>query len=232
MNWNQLIFDVFPYVALTLAVAGTVFRWRAQPFTVSALSSQLLERRKLYWGSVAFHWGISILLLAHLAILILPRAVERWNQVPMRLYALEIAGVALAVWTLVGLGILVFRRLSEPKVKAVTGRMDLALLAVLVLQVVTGLWIALGYRFGSLWAPAVFVPYIRSVLSLQPRSDLVAALPWVLQLHVLTFFALLALFPFSRMVHILSLPLGYLARPWQIVLHTRPRSVGSPQPRP
>ena len=57
MNWNQLIFDVFPYVALTLAVAGTVFRWRAQPVTVSSLSSQLLERRKLYWGSVAFHWG-------------------------------------------------------------------------------------------------------------------------------------------------------------------------------
>jgi len=232
MNWNQLIFDVFPYVALTLAVAGTVFRWRTQPVTVSSLSSQLLERRKLYWGSVAFHWGISILLLAHLAVLILPHGLERWNQVPMRLYALETTGVALGVWTLVGLGILIFRRLSEPKVKAVTCRMDLALLAVLALQVVTGLWIALGYRFGSQWAPAVFVPYIRSLLLLQPRSDLVAALPWVLRLHALSFFVLLALLPFSRLVHVISLPLGYLARPWQIVLRIRPRAVASPRPRP
>jgi nitrate reductase gamma subunit len=231
MNWNQLMFDVFPYVALTLAVAGTVYRWRAQPVTVSSLSSQLLERRKLYWGSVAFHWGISILLLAHLAVLVLPRGVESWNRVPARLYALEITGVALAVWTLAGLCILMFRRLSEPKVKAVTSRMDLVLLAVLALQVVTGLWIALGYRFGSQWAPAVFVPYVRSLLSLQPRSELIAALPWVIRLHALTFFVLLALLPFSRLVHIFSLPLGYLARPWQIVLHIRPRSVGSPQPR-
>ena len=232
MNWNQVLFDVFPYVALTLAVGGTVLRWRAWPFTVSSLSSQLLERRKLYWGSVAFHWGITILLLAHLAVLILPRGVECWNQVPARLYALEITGLALGVWTLVGLGILIFRRLSEPKVKAVTSSMDLAVLAVLALQVVTGLWIALGYRFGSQWAPAVFVPYIRSLLWLQPRSDLVVALPWVLRLHAITFFVLLALFPFSRLVHIISLPLGYLTRPWQIVLRMRPRSVASPQPRP
>ena len=167
MNWNQVLFDVFPYVALTLAVAGTVLRWRVLPFTVSSLSSQLLERRKLYWGSVAFHWGITLLLLAHLAVLVWPRGVERWNQVPARLYALEITGLALGVWTLVGLGILIFRRLSEPKVKAVTSPMDLALLAVLALQVVTGLWIALGYRFGSQWAPAVFVPYVRSLLALQ-----------------------------------------------------------------
>jgi len=232
MDWNKLMFDVFPYVALTVAVVGTVYRWRALPFTVSSLSSQLLERRKLYWGSVAFHWGITILLLAHLAVLILPRGVERWNQVPARLHALEISGLALALWTLVGLCILIFRRLSEPKVRAVTSRMDLVLLAVLALQVVTGLWIALGYRFGSQWAPAVFVPYVRSLLALQPRSELVAALPIVLRLHAFTFFVLLALLPFSRLVHVISLPLGYLARPWQIVLRIRPRPVSSPQLRP
>jgi len=232
MNWNQLVFDVFPYVALSVALVGTVFRWRAQPSTVSSLSSQLLERRKLYWGSVAFHWGVIILLLAHLAVLIFPSGIERWNQVPVRLYALEITGLALAVWTLVGLIILIFRRLSEPKVKVVTSNMDLVLLIVLALQVVTGIWIALGYRFGSQWAPAVFVPYIRSLLALQPRSELVAALPLVLRLHAFTFFVLLGLLPFSRLVHIISLPLGYLARPWQIVLHTRPRADSSSQLRP
>jgi len=223
MRWNLLLFDVLPYVALALAVAGTIWRWRTRPFTVSSLSSQLLERRKLFWGSVAFHWGITILLLAHLAVLILPRGLARWNQAPARLHALEITGVALGVWALVGLSILIFRRLSDPKVRAVTSRMDLIVLAVLAVQMVTGLWIAVGYRFGSLWAPAVFVPYVRSLLSLQPRSELVASLPLIPRLHLLAFFVLLAALPFSRLVHILSLPFGYLGRPWQIVLRMRSR---------
>lgn len=232
MNWNPLLFEVFPYVALTLAVVGTVARWHARPTTVSSLSSQLLERRKLYWGSVAFHWGVTLLLLAHLAVLILPRGVERWNRVPARLWALEITGLALGLWTLVGLGILIYRRLSEPRVRAVTTRMDLVVLALLAVQLVTGLWIALAYRFGSQWAPAVFVPYVRSLFSLQPRSDLVAALPWVLRLHAFAFFVLLSVFPFSRLVHVISLPLGYLTRPWQIVLGLRPRSVAPPRVAP
>jgi len=152
-----------------------------------------------------------------------PRAFELWNRTPLRLYLLEITGLALGLWLLAGLLILVYRRLSDVKVREVTTRMDLVVLAVLAVQIVSGLWIALGYRFGSFWGPAVLTPYIRSLLLLQPRPELVANLPHVVQIHAFSFFVLLVVFPFSRLVHVITVPLGYLARPWQIVLRLRPQ---------
>ncbi|MDH3396748.1 MAG: respiratory nitrate reductase subunit gamma, partial [Acidimicrobiia bacterium] len=106
MNWNMLLFIVFPYVAIVLAIVGTVYRMIRRPFTVSSLSSQLLEGRQLFWGSVPFHWGIVVILAAHLVALILPAGIEVWNRVPIRLYLLEITGLALALWALFGLGML------------------------------------------------------------------------------------------------------------------------------
>jgi nitrate reductase gamma subunit len=63
MTKNEMLFVVFPYVALAIAVVVSVTRWRLHPFSVSSLSSQLLESRRLYWGSVPFHWGLSLILL-------------------------------------------------------------------------------------------------------------------------------------------------------------------------
>jgi nitrate reductase gamma subunit len=215
---NQLLFVVFPYVAVVLAVVVSVVRWRRHPFTVSALSSQLLESRKLFWGSVAFHWGITLVLLGHLAALLVPRGFELWNGAPLRLYLLEATGLALGLWALFGVVVLIYRRANTSRIRAVTTPMDLVVLGILAVQIVTGVWIALGYRWGSFWGTSVFVPYIRSLLALQPRPELVAPLPFVLQLHAFSFFVFLAVFPFSRLVHIVTVPLGYLARPWQKVV--------------
>ena len=85
MNWNLILFVVFPYVAIVLAIVGTVYRWARHPFTVSSVSSQLLESQKLFWGSVPFHWGILLVLVGHLVALLLPAGVAKWNQVPIRL---------------------------------------------------------------------------------------------------------------------------------------------------
>jgi nitrate reductase gamma subunit len=221
MNWNLLLFVVVPYVAFTMAVVGSIVRWRTHPFTVSALSSQLLESRRLFWGSVAFHWGITLILLGHLAALLVPRGFELWNAVPVRLYLLEGTGLALALWTLFGLLVLGYRRLATPRIRAVTTPMDLVVLGVLLVQVVTGILIAVGYRWGSFWGTAVFVPYVWSLITLQPRPELVAPLPFVLQFHAFGFFVFLAIFPFTRLVHIITVPLGYLTRPWQTVVRSR-----------
>jgi nitrate reductase gamma subunit len=234
MNWNLLLFVIFPYVAITLAVVGTIVRWRRHPFTVSALSSQLLESRRLYWGSVAFHWGISLILLGHLAALFVPRGFELWNAVPVRLYLLEGTGLALALWTLFGLTVLIYRRVITPRVRAVTTPMDLVVLGLILVQVVSGIAIAVWYRWGSFWGTAVFVPYMWSLFTLQPRPELVAPLPFVLQLHAFSFFVFLAVFPFTRLVHIITVPLGYLTRPWQIVIRSRraPRAFHPAADRP
>lgn len=218
MPVNDLLFVILPYVAIVLAVVITVVRWRRAPFTVSALSSQILESKKLFWGSVSFHWGLSLVLVGHLAALLVPRAFTLWNGEPLRLYLLEISGFALGLWAAFGITILIYRRFSNRRVGAVTTPMDLVVLGIIAVQIVTGLWIAVGYRWGSFWGTEVFVPYVRSLFVLDPRPELVAPLPFILKTHVVAFWAFLLVFPFTRLVHIITLPLGYLFRPWQKVV--------------
>lgn len=221
MTSNDLLFAVFPYVAVVLLVIVTVLRWRFHPFTVSSLSSQLLESRRLYWGSVSFHWGLSLILLGHLAALLVPRGFELWNGAPLRLYALEATGLALGLWALFGLIMLASRRMTNHRVRAVTTGGDHLVLTIIGIQIVTGLWTAIGYRWGSFWGTSVMVPYVRSVITFDPKPEYVDALPFVVQLHTFMFWVFLAVFPFTRLVHIITLPLGYLTRPWQRVVRMR-----------
>jgi len=83
MSFHTLAFVAVPYAAVVLAVVGTAYRFRYRKFTVSSLSSQLLERSKLYWGSIPFHWGILIILGGHLLALIIPASFTAWNSVPV-----------------------------------------------------------------------------------------------------------------------------------------------------
>ena len=114
MNTDEILFVALPYAAFAVAVIVTIARWRRHPFTVSSVSSQLLESRKLYWGSISFHWGLSLILLGHLLALIVPRGFELWNGEPLRLYLLEITGLALGLWAGFGVAVLIWRRLSSP----------------------------------------------------------------------------------------------------------------------
>lgn len=221
MTANDFLFGVLPYVAVALVFAVTIARWRLHPFSVSSLSSQLLESRKLYWGSVPFHWGLSLILLGHLTALIIPRGFEMWNGARLRLYLLEITGLALALWAGVGIAVLIYRRVSDARIRRVTSPMDLVVLGIVAFQIITGVWIAVGYRWGSYWGTAVFVPYMRSLITFQPDPSYVDPLPLVLKLHALAFFAFLAVFPFTRLVHIITLPLQYFLRPWQKVIADR-----------
>jgi len=222
MSGNDLLFVVVPYVALALLVVVSIARWRLHQFTVSSMSSQLLESKRLYWGSIPFHWGLTFILLGHLLALLIPRSFEIWNSVPLQLFLLEATGMALGLWTLFGMVMLIMRRIQVPRIRSVTSTMDSVVLAVILVQVVTGLLIAIGYRWGSFWGTAVFVPYVRSLITFSPRPELVEALPIILKTHVLAFFAFMVIFPFTRLVHIVTLPLSYLTRRWQKVVRNSP----------
>ncbi|WP_243026631.1 respiratory nitrate reductase subunit gamma [Thermus albus] len=221
MNWNALLFGIFPYIALTLAVVVTAYRMAYRPFSVSAQSSQLLEQRRLFYGSIAMHWGLVLVLLGHLLALLIPKGLLLWNAVPLRLYLLEITGLGLGLWALVGTWVLLTRRLSVARVRAASTPMDYAVLVVVLISALTGVLTALLYRYGSYWFPAVMTPYLWSILTLKPRPELIADLPFWTQLHVFNFWVFLAVFPFSRLVHIITIPLGYVLRPWQIVIWVR-----------
>lgn len=223
MSADEFLFGVVPYVVVVLAIVGTIVRFTRAQFTVSSLSSQLLESQRLYWGSISFHWGLSLILLGHLAALFVPRGFELWNGDPLRLYILEVTGFALGLWAAFGVIVLMIRRFGTAKVRRVTTPMDVVVLLVIAAQIVTGLWIAIGYRWGSYWGTGVVVPYVWSLFRLSPEVDYIAPLPMAVKLHILAAFTFLAIFPFTRLVHIVTLPLQYFFRPWQKVVANRER---------
>jgi nitrate reductase gamma subunit len=215
-NWTCLV--VFPYVAIAALVGGVAYRYRRRGFTVSSLSSEFLERRQLFWGSVPFHIGILMVLLAHAVTILFPSAMVAWARDPVRMLVLEAAEYMFGVSVLLGLVVLLYRRFSHPRIRAVTTPMDVAVELLLVIQVGLGLWLALDYRWGYSWFAAVLAPYLWSLVKLAPETAAVFALPLTIKLHITGAFAILFLVPFTRLVHLLVAPLHYLTRPYQQVM--------------
>ncbi len=218
-----VLFAILPYVALAIAVVGLVWRYRTNQFSYSTVSSQFLENRQLFWGSVPWHYGIILILLGHLLGILFPSSVMAFNGVPVRLYILEGTGLALGLLVLVGLVLLLLRRGTNPRVRAVTSRMDLILLLLLLLSVVTGIGTAIFYRWGSGWYVQTATPYLRSLVTFSLKVEYMAPLPLLVKIHAVNAFVILAVFPFTRLVHVLSVPLAYLWRPYQIVIWRRRR---------
>ncbi|MBI4180362.1 MAG: respiratory nitrate reductase subunit gamma [Chloroflexi bacterium] len=218
---ETFLFGVFPYVAFAIMIVGLIWRYRTNQFSYSSVSSQFLEKRQLFWGSVPWHYGIILVLLGHLVGVLFPEGVKAINGVPVRLYILEGTGLALSLSLLVGLVILMLRRGISANVRATTSFMDVVLLIVLLAQVVTGIITAIFYRWGSAWSVQTTIPYFWSLFTLSPKVAYMVALPLLTKLHAINFFLLLGLFPFSRLVHMLSVPLAYLWRPYQIVMWHR-----------
>lgn len=219
--WNTLLFAVIPYVAVVVAVVGGIARYRIDRFSYSSQSSQFLESRALFWGSVFWHYGILLILGAHLLAVLFW---DPWSVLvsdPNRLYTLEVIGLALSLLALAGLALLVVRRLAVRRVTAVTTPMDWLLLVVLVVQVVLGVWIALGYRWGSDWYVYTVVPWLHSLVTLDPEVEHVVNLPALVKAHAVLGFLLIALFPFTRLVHVVTYPVAYLWRSYQLVVWNR-----------
>ena len=215
---NNFLFVALPYVAFVVCVAGIVYRYRRRGFTVSSLSSQFLEGRSLFWGTVPFHVGILVVFFGHLTAFLFPRATLAWNSIPIRLIILEVTAFTFGATVLVGLLALMVRRITNPRIRAVTTRMDIVLELLLLAQVILGLWIALGYRWGASWFAADLSPYLWSLVKLSPETGAVFALPWVIRLHVVGAFLIVLLVPFTRLAHIVVAPLHYLLRPYQQVI--------------
>jgi nitrate reductase gamma subunit len=217
MTYSEFLFAVFPYLCFILAIVGSTWRYVTDRFSYSSLSSQFLETRQLFWGSVAWHYGILIVLTIHLVGFLIPDVILAWNTEPVRLYIMETTGFTLALLTLAGLIMLIVRRLGNSRIREVSSPMDVTLLIFLLIQVATGVWTAMFYRWGSSWYAAFAVPYLWSIIEFRPNVSLVNNLPWVTQLHILNAFFLVLLIPFTRLVHFLSVPIKYIWRPHQVV---------------
>ncbi len=220
-DWSHyldlVLFAVLPYLATFTLILVTIQRYRNQKFTYSSLSSQFLENRQHFWGLVPFHYGILVVLVGHIVAFLVPREILAWNSHPLRLYILEISALIFALLTLIGLLAGILRRLGNPKLKVVTSLSDWIVYALLFLQVVSGIGVAVFYPWGSSWFASSAAPYLWSLVKLNPDISYITAMPHLVKLHIVNAFLLVGFFPFTRLVHILVVPNPYLWRKPQVV---------------
>ena len=218
---DNFLFGILPYIVIVIAVGGLIWRYLTNQFSYSSVSSQFLEYRQLFWGSVPWHYGIIAVVIGHLIGIFLPSSVIAFNQVPLRLYILEGAAFALGLLALAGLIFLLLRRTTNPRIRVVTSGMDLVLLLLVLFQVITGDVIAIFYRWGTAWFVYTAAPYFLSLAKFSPEVGYMASLPLLVKVHAVNTAVLLAIAPFTRMVHMMTIPVAYLWRPYQVVMWYR-----------
>lgn len=214
---NLLLYAVLPYVALFVFFLVTISRYRTRPFSYSSLSSQFLENHEHFFGLVSFHYGIMAVLLGHLAGLLIPRQILLWNSRPLRLYVLELTGLVFALLTLVGVLAVLHRRFVVIKARIVTSPADWVVLALLLVQVVSGIYVAVFRPWGSSWYATSAAPYLRSLFFFRPDISYLATMPWPVKLHLTGAWVIVAAFPFTRLVHALVAPVPFLWRKPEVV---------------
>lgn len=210
---NVFLFVVLPYVALALVLFVTPYRYFSNRLTWSAYSTQFLEQKALYWGSNPWHYGIIPVLLAHLLGVIAPGPMNVLLSNRQTLILLESVGLGLGLFALFGCLVLMARRAQTPLLKPVTSAADWVLLSLLTVQAATGVYMALFMRWGSQWYLHTAVPYFHSLLVFNPQIEYVSDFPLVFKLHAAAAFLIVALLPFTKLVHLLFFPIDFLKDP-------------------
>ncbi|WP_255951204.1 respiratory nitrate reductase subunit gamma [Streptomyces odontomachi] len=213
------LWGVLPYLVLVLLAAGTAWRYHYDRFGFTTRSSQLHEHRLLSVGGPLFHYGLLFVAAGHVTGLLVPEWLTERLHVSEGLYHVNalLAGGAAGLATVVGLGLLVYRRLRVPAVRAASRRSDRLMYPVLAAAVLAGLAAtATGARAGGYDYRLGVSVWFRSLFALDPDVSAMAHAPLVYQVHALLGMTLFALWPFSRLVHAVTAPVAYLTRPYVV----------------
>lgn len=211
-----VVWVVLPYAAAAVFVVGHIWRYRRDQYTWTARSTQLLESRALTIGSNLFHFGALAAIGGHLLGILVPESWTRAVGIDNDAYHVlaGVGGVVAGLAVISGMLILIWRRARFPRVRATTTRLDVFVFALLAVVIFTGMaatltgnWIGDHVEYRDTVAP-----WFRGLLVLDPDPDLMVGVPFVFQFHVTAAFVLYAAWPFSRLVHAWSVPLGYFRR--------------------
>jgi len=217
---NHLAFGLYPYVAVVVFLLGSLVRFEREQYSWRSGSSQLLRRRQLMVGSVCFHVGILFLMVGHTVGLLTPSALYGLViTAPQKQLLAIVSGGAFGVLCFVGLTMLLHRRLFDERIRATSSVADIAILALLWVQLVLGLAtipFSLGHMDGSVmvqlshWAQGV-------VMFQADAASHLEGVGFIFKAHIFLGLTLFVAFPFSRLVHIWSAPVSYAIRPYQLV---------------
>jgi nitrate reductase gamma subunit len=200
---SHALFAVAPYLAVASLLALTPLRY------LLARQRRRLSRRQVeaafqvFAGNAAWRVGFLALLAGHLLLLLAPTRVLAWNQSVTRLLTLEAALFLSGLVALVGLLALVIVNLRDPETRSLSGLADVALLALLLVGVASGVALAIAYRWAASWSTVTLTPYVQSVVTLHPHLSLVKGMPYLVKLHVFSAVAIVGLLPFTRLIDLL-----------------------------
>ncbi|MGI9394337.1 MAG: respiratory nitrate reductase subunit gamma [Boseongicola sp.] len=222
---HYFLFGIYPYVALSVLILGSIARYERDPFTWKSSSSQFLRRKQLVVGSILFHVGILVIFFGHLVGLLTPIWIFDAigiSHTAKQILAVVAGGVA-GVMALIGGGMLFHRRWTDPRIRATSSFWDIAILALLLAQLVLGIgtiFISLQHLDGG--EMIRFMTWAQMIFTFQAgAADQIADVAPIFKAHLFLGLTIFLVFPFTRLVHMLSVPLRYLTRPGYQVVRSR-----------
>ncbi|MBD8526285.1 respiratory nitrate reductase subunit gamma [Pseudomarimonas arenosa] len=226
MNYiNQFCFQIFPYIALAVFLIGSWVRFDRDPYTWRTGSSQLLSGKWMRLGSNWMHLGVIAILLGHLVGLLTPHALyEPFITSGQKQLLAMVAGGIFGVFAFVGMTILLLRRLFNPRIRANSSGRDILVLALLYAQLLLGMAsivVSSGHMDGVQMVK--LAEWAQHIVTFRwGAAEYIADAHWIYKSHVFLGMLLFFIFPFTRLVHIWSLPVSYLSRPYQVVRKRQP----------
>ena len=220
MYWNTLFFVILPYLAMAVFVVGHIWRWRADQFGWTTRTSELMEKRWLMWAAPLFHVSTLMVILGHLVGLLIPRSATQALGISDELYHLFAVGMGLLAGLMLAAGIamLILRRfILKTRIRLITRPADAVLYVLLAVQIIIGLGQTFGFGLfhivpGFDYRQNVSI-WFRSLFYFNPDLVLISGAPLLFKMHIVASLAILAVWPFTRLVHVWSMPIGYLTRP-------------------
>lgn len=222
---HNFVFGIYPYIALSVLILGSIVRYERDPFTWKSSSSQLLRRKQLIIGSVLFHFGVLMIFLGHFFGMLTPIWVFDALGIShgaKQVLAIVAGGIA-GIMALIGGGMLFHRRWTDPRIRNNSSFADIGILALLLVQLVLGLLtitVSLQHLDGHEmttfmnWALGIFTFDSKAASYIEHASP-------IFKLHIFLGLTIFLLFPFTRLVHMLSVPLRYFMRPGYQIVRSR-----------
>lgn len=222
---HNFVFGIFPYIAITIMIVGSIARYDRDPFTWKSKSSQMLRKKSFVLGSVLFHVGVLVIFVGHLVGLLSPK--ELFYAVGISSGAKQVlavvAGGIAGVIALAGGIILLNRRFTDPRIRANSSFGDNLVIVLLVVQLVLGLGSViptLGHLDGS--EMLKFMAWAQGIFTFKAGAAAhIADVHWIYKLHIFLGLVIFLVFPFTRLVHIVSAPVRYLWRPGYQIVRSR-----------
>ena len=231
---NTLVFGIYPYIALAVLILGSIMRYDREPYSWRSGSSQLLRRKQLVWGSVLFHVGVLVIFFGHLIGLLTPIGIFDAlgiSHSAKQILAIVAGGIA-GVMAIIGATLLVHRRLFDARVRAASSSSDTLVIVLLWIQLALGLLtIPVSMQHLDGHEMVKFMSWAQGIFTFNPdASGFVTDASWIFKLHLFLGLTILLIFPFTRLVHMLSVPVRYFWRPGYQVVRERNRRVIHRQP--